>query len=313
MTDRVIVVRRTETKRIVVTRPDPRTVVINRGPPGRDGQDGQDGTGSGSGAVDSVFGRTGVVVAEAGDYAVADVTGLTDALAAKADAADLTAEASARATADDALAGDLATEAGLRAAADAALAATDAALDSRLDTAEADIAALETADETEANARLAADTALDTRLDAEEATSTAHETRLDALEAAPGTEPSRATVTVTTSSLATGASETLAVALGKSSVLHKVTTSRAAHVRGYATAARRTADAARSDTTAPAAEVLEFQATTTASALSASPAGERPLVANLDSPVATTIYLSVRNDGALGTVQVDLTRVLVEA
>jgi hypothetical protein len=45
-------------------------------------------TGSGGasgGAVDSVFGRTGAVVATAGDYAVADVTGLSAALADKAD------------------------------------------------------------------------------------------------------------------------------------------------------------------------------------------------------------------------------------
>lgn len=38
----------------------------------------------GGGAVTSVFGRVGVVVAAAGDYAVADITGLTAALAAKA-------------------------------------------------------------------------------------------------------------------------------------------------------------------------------------------------------------------------------------
>lgn len=41
-------------------------------------------SGGGGGAVDSVFGRTGDVVAEADDYAVADITGLTAALAAKA-------------------------------------------------------------------------------------------------------------------------------------------------------------------------------------------------------------------------------------
>lgn len=39
--------------------------------------------GGGGGAVDSVFGRTGVVVAEAGDYAVADITGLQTALDGK--------------------------------------------------------------------------------------------------------------------------------------------------------------------------------------------------------------------------------------
>jgi len=39
--------------------------------------------GGGGGAVDSVFGRTGVVTAQAGDYAVADITGLSTALAGK--------------------------------------------------------------------------------------------------------------------------------------------------------------------------------------------------------------------------------------
>jgi hypothetical protein len=59
--------------------------------------------GGGGGAVDSVFGRTGEVVATAGDYAVADISGLTAQLAAKASSADLTTEASTRASADTTL------------------------------------------------------------------------------------------------------------------------------------------------------------------------------------------------------------------
>ncbi len=39
--------------------------------------------GGGDGAVDSVFGRTGAVTAQAGDYAVADITGLQTSLDAK--------------------------------------------------------------------------------------------------------------------------------------------------------------------------------------------------------------------------------------
>jgi hypothetical protein len=53
--------------------------------------------------VTSFNGRTGTVVPVAGDYAVADVTGLTAALAGKADDADVTAEAATRAADDAAL------------------------------------------------------------------------------------------------------------------------------------------------------------------------------------------------------------------
>jgi hypothetical protein len=46
------------------------------------------GGGGGGGAVDSVFGRTGDVVAVSGDYAIADITGLTAALSGKQAAGD---------------------------------------------------------------------------------------------------------------------------------------------------------------------------------------------------------------------------------
>lgn len=46
-------------------------------------------SGGGGGAVSSVFGRDGDVVAEAGDYAIGDITGLSAALTAKADASAL--------------------------------------------------------------------------------------------------------------------------------------------------------------------------------------------------------------------------------
>jgi hypothetical protein len=58
---------------------------------------------AGGTGVASFNGRTGTVVPVAGDYAVADVTGLTAALAGKADDADVTAEAATRAADDAAL------------------------------------------------------------------------------------------------------------------------------------------------------------------------------------------------------------------
>lgn len=124
--------------------------------------------------------------------------------------------------------------------------------------------------------------------------------------------PARASATITTASLANGATGNTALALAKSYRLLTVQCSRAARVRVYTTTAARTADAARpvEDEPGPdAGVVLDFVAGDTAvHALS-------PLVdgTNLESTPVTSIPIAVTNDGTTGTVQVTVTYLATEA
>jgi len=117
-----------------------------------------DYTGGGGGAVDSVFGRTGAVVAQSGDYTASEVgadasgsaaAALTaaeayadagDAAEASARASAVSSEASTRSSADASLAAAISTESGARISGDATNAAaitSEASTRASADTAEA--------------------------------------------------------------------------------------------------------------------------------------------------------------------------------
>lgn len=118
----------------------------------------------------------------------------------------------------------------------------------------------------------------------------------------------RATVTVTTASLANNATETGVVALAKAGAILSVVADRACWVRLYASNAERTADAGRLITADPANTVpVLAELIFTASVLTINCA---PLIwyANRDGSPATDIYYSIKNlSGGTHTVQVGIT------
>lgn len=123
----------------------------------------------------------------------------------------------------------------------------------------------------------------------------------------------RATATATTSSLASGATDsTTTVTLGKGYRLYSIQTSRPCRVRLYETAAQKTADLSRPVGTDPASSVgVTFEYVTvdnTSRTLS-------PLVdgANLESVPTSVVSMAVtNNDTATGTVTVTLVYVQTE-
>lgn len=124
----------------------------------------------------------------------------------------------------------------------------------------------------------------------------------------------RGDVSVTTASIADGATQTGVITLGKSSLVLKFTGSCACRIRLYSTAAYRTADAARAPGTDPTGEhgvMLDIVL----------PAGNltwdlSPLAAvtNDDGPAISDIYYAIQNkSGAAATVTATLTRITLEA
>jgi hypothetical protein len=126
--------------------------------------------------------------------------------------------------------------------------------------------------------------------------------------------PARGDVSVTTASLADGATQTGVITLGKSSLILKFTGSCACRIRLYSTAAYRTADAARPPGTDPTGEhgvMLDIVL----------PAGNltwdlSPLAAvtNDDGPPISDIYYAIQNkSGAAAAVTATLTRITLES
>lgn len=123
--------------------------------------------------------------------------------------------------------------------------------------------------------------------------------------------PARTTAQVTTGSLANGASEDVTFTLAKGYRIISITTSRAARVRVYTTAAARTADASRATTADPAADagvILDY-VTSDTSAHSLSPQADG---SSLESSPSASISASVTNMGSTGTVTVTLTYLATE-
>lgn len=119
-------------------------------------------------------------------------------------------------------------------------------------------------------------------------------------------------VVVVTPNLATGASAEVQVNIGKTFLVLAGQTDQAARVRGYNTAARRTADAGRPELTLPGSpEACALQFTNPAGDLLSEPANPWP-VSNRDTPRTAACYLAVRNDGAAGPVTVTLTVLILE-
>lgn len=123
----------------------------------------------------------------------------------------------------------------------------------------------------------------------------------------------RDTVAAVTASLASGASATadLAASARAQQVLN-VATSRVARVRVYATAADRTADVDRPIGTDPVGDhgvLLDFVTVSSDLSWRLSPA---VLLANMDTPAVQTLYLSITNMDAVGTVSVTFTRIVIE-
>lgn len=126
------------------------------------------------------------------------------------------------------------------------------------------------------------------------------------------TAPTRQSVTITTSSLATGATWTGTVALAKAYRLYSISTNRACRTRVYTDASARSADASRpvgTDPTDGAGLVLEF--VSTAALLSATLS---PTVDGFsgESPATSSIPVSITNNGATGAVEVTLTFLATE-
>lgn len=137
---------------------------------------------------------------------------------------------------------------------------------------------------------------------------------LDSTGGGGGGSTARSDVAVTTASLADLATETGTIAAGKSSVAVALSSSCAARVRLYSTAAGRDADAARVIGVDPIGEhrlMLEV----------VFPAGNltwdlSPLasITNDDSPATNTIYYAIQNrSGAAAAITVTLSRIVIEA
>lgn len=124
---------------------------------------------------------------------------------------------------------------------------------------------------------------------------------------------SRATVTLTSGSLANNAVENGTVTLAKSSLLHSIEADRACRVVFYSTDAARTADAGRALGT-PAAPGLGVLAEFAFSAADTIDCGPRPLLANGDSSPTTSVYYALTNlSGATSTVALTLVHLKLEA
>jgi len=130
-----------------------------------------------------------------------------------------------------------------------------------------------------------------------------------------GSSPSATTATITTASLATGASESGSVAIFRSFMLLEVQYSCKARVELYATAAARTADASRAWGTIPTLYaqnelISDTQESTGAATWVMSPAA---LGFNADSPRTTTIYYRVANLDTPQAVTITLTVLQMES
>lgn len=124
---------------------------------------------------------------------------------------------------------------------------------------------------------------------------------------------SRTTASVTTTSLADGASDNVSVVAAKSYLLQKIETSAAAWVTLYTDSNARTVDASRNQTTdpVPGGGVLAEIITTAATTQLITPG---TIGFNNDSPATDNIYLKVVNQsGATTPVTVTLTYVQLEA
>lgn len=124
----------------------------------------------------------------------------------------------------------------------------------------------------------------------------------------------RSDIQATTATLANDASENVDLTgFGKSAELYKVLVSKAAWVVGYQTAAARTADAARTETTDPATAagvLFEFITTGDNQTILCQP---RPSCENHDAPVTDKLYLKIKNkSGGSAAITVTLTRVITE-
>lgn len=123
----------------------------------------------------------------------------------------------------------------------------------------------------------------------------------------------RTTASVTTTSLADGASDNVSVVAAKSYLLQKIETSAAAWVTLYTDPNARTADASRNQTTdpAPGGGVLAEIITTAATTQLITPG---TIGFNNDSPATDNVYLKVVNQSGTTTpVTVTLTYVQLEA
>lgn len=124
--------------------------------------------------------------------------------------------------------------------------------------------------------------------------------------------PSRTTVSATTTSIADGADEDVDVTGFKGYALLNIETDAAAWVRVYTSAAARTADNSRLETTDPApdAGVIAEVITTGAQSVRISPG---VFGYNDESPVNTTVYVNITNkSGSTQTVTADLTILQLE-
>jgi hypothetical protein len=126
--------------------------------------------------------------------------------------------------------------------------------------------------------------------------------------------PARGDVTVTTASLADGATQTGVITLGKSSLILKFTASCACRIRLYSTSAYRTADAARPPGTDPTGEhgvMLDIVLPAGNSTWDLSPLAA---VTNDDAPPISDIYYAIQNkSGAAAAVTATLTRITLES
>lgn len=123
----------------------------------------------------------------------------------------------------------------------------------------------------------------------------------------------RGNLTETTTSIADGASEDIAINAFKSYVLLKVETDAAAWVRIYTDAASRTADASRTEgeDPEPDAGVIAEVITTSAETILMAPG---VIGFNNDSPVSNTVYLAVTNkSGTTRSIAVTLTVLQLES
>lgn len=118
----------------------------------------------------------------------------------------------------------------------------------------------------------------------------------------------RSSVVFSTASIAAQVVENDNVTIYKAARILKVATNRPTRVRAYGTSAYRTADAARLVTQDPTGDhgcLLEVVTASGLLAVTMSPAAD---VANMDGPVASTIYFAVQNlDTVTGIVTVTLT------
>lgn len=138
--------------------------------------------------------------------------------------------------------------------------------------------------------------------------------RLVAAASAAGSLGTRSDVSVTTASLADGATENGVIALGKLSALHTIMLSRAGWLRLYCTAAARTDDAARTSDLDPLpghgviGEVIVDDITGPTILL-----GPKFIGSNGDDPVVADIYYAYTNlSGAAGTCDIAVSRTVQE-